>query len=233
MAAPVASQVSDGVGHVESQATWTDALVACLRPSGHHLSDDELFEILNAGSDAAAAAALLSAKGITRPMYFLWKSKYRHMNREELGKARRQEHWRARVLICLLIGIGLSGGGVIVFGLTRAVQGHSPGAAHAQSAVTPPLQRDSLSEVPEAPGGASISETGYKIQIAAAPTVDQARVLVERLTAAGYEAYLSSAIVSAREVFRVRVGPFETLPAAEKIASQLRRDGYADAWIAP
>ena len=30
----------------------------------------------------------------------------------------------------------------------------------------------------------------------------------------------------------IRVGPFETLPEAEKIAAQLRSAGYAGAWIA-
>ena len=40
------------------------------------------------------------------------------------------------------------------------------------------------------------------------------------------------AVVGTKEVFRVRVGPFETLPEAEKIAAQLRSAGYAGAWIA-
>jgi cell division protein FtsN len=57
-------------------------------------------------------------------------------------------------------------------------------------------------------------------------------VLLERLTSDGYSAYLSRAIVSNQEVFRVRVGPFDTLPAAEEMASKLHRDGYSDARIA-
>jgi len=32
-------------------------------------------------------------------------------------------------------------------------------------------------------------------------------------------------------VFRVRVGPFDTLESAQAIASKLRQDGYGDAWI--
>jgi rare lipoprotein A len=79
---------------------------------------------------------------------------------------------------------------------------------------------------------APTTEAGYKIQVAAAASVEEGRMLLERLTSAGYPAYLSRAVVSNTEVFRVRVGPFDALPAAEEIASQLKRDGFTGAWIA-
>jgi cell division protein FtsN len=43
---------------------------------------------------------------------------------------------------------------------------------------------------------------------------------------------MTQAIVGNGEVFRVRVGPFDTLPAAEEMATRLRSDGYGGAWIA-
>ena len=79
---------------------------------------------------------------------------------------------------------------------------------------------------------AAPTEAGYRIQVAAAASLEEGRTLLERLASAGYPAYLSRAVVNNTEVFRVRVGPFDDLPAAEEIASQLKRDGFNGAWIA-
>ncbi len=70
------------------------------------------------------------------------------------------------------------------------------------------------------------------MQVAARSSLQEARELLEQVASAGYRAYLLRANVGDMDVFRVRVGPFDTLPAAAKVASQLRRDGYSDAWIA-
>ena len=78
----------------------------------------------------------------------------------------------------------------------------------------------------------AMAETGYRIQVTAADTDQQGRAMVARLASAGFPAYTTRAVVGTKEVFRVRVGPFETLPEAEKIAAQLRSAGYAGAWIA-
>lgn len=75
-------------------------------------------------------------------------------------------------------------------------------------------------------------ETGYRIQVTAADTDQQGRDVVAQLASRGYPAYMTRAVVGNKDVFRVRVGPFETLPAAEEIATQLRSAGYAGVWIA-
>jgi sporulation related protein len=214
--------------------------VNSLRPGSRHLSDDEIFEILNTVGDREDAVDVFAAKGVTLPMYCLWKSKYRHLTLEEFREARRRELWRARGMLSALIVVAVLGAGGIVYGLARAVQWNSAGGAEAQSARTPSASTPPASTpvelrpsaYPSAPTTtATDPEPGYKIQVAAAPTVDEARVLVERLTTDGYAAYLFQATVSNQEVFRVRVGPFDTLPAAEETASRLHRAGYADAWI--
>ena len=100
-------------------------------------------------------------------------------------------------------------------------------AVGAASVEPTPAERPSRSDAPTTTSG-----PGYKIQVAAAPTLQEGHELLARLASGGYPAYLSRAIVSNTEVFRVRVGPFDTLPAAEEIASQLKRDGFIGAWIA-
>jgi hypothetical protein len=253
----VDSQVSDTGVHVDGGKTWTDAVVATFRPSDHHVSDDEIFEILNAGSDGETATDLCAAKGVTIPMYCVWKTKYRHLTLDEVRKVRRRERWRGRCLLSVLLAAAVLGTAGIVFGLVRAAYpnitvatGLTPadllstsapmsleslrpgtgGATHpglAPSPGAPPGERQSRSDAP-----ASIIEPGYKVQVAAPASLQEGRVFLERLASAGYPAYLSRAIVSDIEVFRVRVGPFDTRLAAEEITSQLQREGYYGAWIA-
>lgn len=250
------SQVSDSVVHVDRRKTWTDAVYAGFRASDHHVSDDEIFEILEGGSDGESAADLCAVKGVTVPMYCVWKAKYRHLSLEEVRRVRRRERWRGRCVLGVLLAAAVLGTGGIVFGLVRAAhanitvaaespppvtsvprtesaggrrhQGHSqPNSAPAPAPEAPLVEHRSRSDAPP-----SIPEPGYKIQVAAAPSLQEGRLVVERLASAGYPAYLARAIVSNIEVFRVRIGPFDTLAAAEEIASQLQRDGYNGAWIA-
>jgi hypothetical protein len=94
----------------------------------------------------------------------------------------------------------------------------------------PPQPDRTVAPRPDAPP--AITEPGYKIQVAAPASLQEGRRFLERLASAGYPAYLSRAIVSDIEVFRVRVGPFDTRSAAEEITSQLQREGYYGAWIA-
>src|SRR5262245_61554235 len=111
--------MTDSAGQAEPEKTWTDAVVARLRPGGHHLSDDEIFGIVNAVSDREVAMDVLAAKGVTLPMYCLWKAKYRHLTLEEFRQTRRMELWRARSRLGLLIAVTVLGGGGIVVGLVQ------------------------------------------------------------------------------------------------------------------
>jgi cell division septation protein DedD len=79
---------------------------------------------------------------------------------------------------------------------------------------------------------ATAAETGYRIQVTTADTEQLARTAAAKLESAGYPAYVTHVVVNNNSLFRIRVGPFETLPAAEKTANELRAAGYAGVWIA-
>jgi cell division septation protein DedD len=244
-------QASDEVVHVDRLKTWTAAVFASLRPRDHHVTDDEIFESLRAGNDEEAAAELLAAKGITVPMYCVWKTKYRHLSLEELRDARRRERRRAHCRTGALIAIAVLGAGSIVFALAREIADlkvratssatkfserrpsemgaeRVPATTSAAAAARkPPVERQPAPD--EAP---ATFEAGYKIQVAAAPSVQDARAFVDRLGSMGYPAYVSKADVSGAEVFRVRLGPFDSVESAEEVAAQLKQDGFSGAWIA-
>ncbi len=285
------SQVSPSGVPVDGRTTWTNAVLASFTPSDHHVSDAEIFEMLNAGGVGEAAGEFCAAKGVTLPMYCVWKTKYRHLSFDDLRKMRRRERWRGRCVLGVLLAAAALGTGGIVLGVARAAQPNitvATGLTPADRPSTPknveslkfgppmPMNLESAksqqgaatqsAEMPQtasAPGpgdraddhlpntalaparevtrvapesrgdtSPSITEPGYKIQVAAAQSLQEGRVFLERLASAGYPAYLSRAIVSNTEVFRVRVGPFDALSVARQIASQLQRDGYNGAWIA-
>jgi cell division septation protein DedD len=261
--AAVDSPISDAVVHVDVRKTWTDAVFASLGSNDRHVSDDEIFALLTTASDGGTAADLCAAKGVTVPMYCVWKAKYRGLNLEELRTVRRGELSRARRLVGMLIAAAALGAGGIVFGLARAAQADptvameftpaplapmainsaplrdgavAPAPAEARVRPIADGSRDSVSSrsaaTPVGPAApAPTTEPQYNIQVAAAVSLQEGRVLVERLAAAGYPAYVVTAVVSNVEVFRVRVGPFDTLEETKPVSRQLQRNGYAGAWI--
>jgi cell division septation protein DedD len=108
----------------------------------------------------------------------------------------------------------------------------APAAGESPQTTSAPSETKTVELPAPAAAMAANPEPGYTIQVAASPTEREARRLVERLTAEGRRAYLSRALVKDVEVFRVRVGPFDTRSEAEDVAVQLHRDGYDRAWIA-
>jgi len=254
----VIAQVSDvevqetdsAVAEVEPGPTWREALWACVHPADHHLSDEDIFTILNGEGDDAAVAELCATKGVTLPRYCVLKLKYRQLGLEQLRKARRREQRRrytavgavALVATLLIAGIGVA----LVGAVTSTVKSvtAAPSAAEVEperrhSPASPPVQtrtatvesaraKPRVSADPVAP----ITETGYRIQVTAAETDQEGRALVAQLASKGYPTYMTRATVGNRDVFRVRVGPFDTLPMAEEVAIQLRSAGYEGAWIA-
>ena len=231
---------------------WREALSSCIRPADHHLSDDEIFMILNGGDDDAAVAELRVTKNVTLPMYCVWKSKYRGLDLEQLRNARRREQWRRHVSIAAVVVLAtvMIGGTAIAIG--RAVSSAFTPVAAAPSApaesprvpepsvaaVEPPRVIKSIPPVASAPprsstpAAAPAADTGYRIQVRAAESDQEGQAIVEQLVARGYPAYLTRAMVGSKNVVRVRVGPFDTLTAAEEIATQLRSAGYEGVWIA-
>ena len=72
---------------------------------------------------------------------------------------------------------------------------------------------------------------GYVVQVAAVPDLQEARAVLEQLAEAGYPAYLTATIVDQVELYRVRVGPLKSRPAAEEVARRLEREGHRAPWV--
>jgi cell division septation protein DedD len=101
---------------------------------------------------------------------------------------------------------------------------------------SPPV-RTKESRVAEPSGGSAIPNSeragasGYSVQIAAVPDLNEARTLSDKLTQAGYSVYLTTATVNQVRYNRVRVGPFQTWRAAQQVSQRLETQGYRDPWI--
>ena len=236
--------------------SWRDALSAWGRPSGEHVSDEDIFAILNGGSDGVTPDELCATLGVTLPMYCVWKSKYRKLDLDQLRQARRGERRRRQTVVGLvaLTAVLLTGGiGVTLVRAMSATFTDDAGSPAASRADRQPLPSSALgrpipakaavrevrtadlrvvADAPPPPPPPPNGETGYQIQVTAADSEQQGRELVSRLTSQGYPAFMTQAVVGERNVLRVRVGPFDTRPAAQAVANQLKAAGYAGAWIA-
>ena len=240
---------------VEPQTTWRDALVARIRPSDHYVSDEDVYALLTDDREGMTTAELCAARGVTLPMYCVWKRKYQRLSLDQLRAERSRERQRRYAIIGLACAVVALVAGGITVSATRAMFSSSTVAAESPAARTstpvapaaaapPPLapspavgqpRAQSVSSAPRRQTAAGdlpvVVETGYRIQVTAADDLDEGREMVARLTSNGYPAYLTRATVGNSEVFRVRVGPFENLAAAEETASRLRAAGHAGAWI--
>ena len=246
-------ETGSAVAEVATGTTWREALLARVWPADHRYSDEDIFAILKDGGDGHTAAELCAASGITVPMYCVWKSKYRQLDLDELRSARRREQRRRYSVIGLVILVATLFTGGIVVGLAWAVRSAFTGPTASPSATStaasnlpsrqsapgeprpdrPQATRTVTVDPPSPSDGVTVTaETGYRIQVTAADTDQQGRAVVAQLASRGFPAYMTRAVVGNKDLFRVRVGPFETLAAAEEIAGRLRSAGYVDVWIA-
>lgn len=249
----VEARNTEGAGvQVEPGPTWRQALLARVRSADAHVSAEEIFAILNSRSDTDTAAALW-ARNITLPMYCVWKVKYRQLPLRKLRMARLRERCRryAVVGLVLLTAIPLTGGIAaslvwaaaatfkVVTESAVALPAVEPGDSGSPLSGSDPNpnqagagQVESVELSSAAGAMATIVETGYRIQVKAAESAREGLEVVQRLASQGYPAYMTRAVVGNSELFRVRIGPFDTLTAAEETAMQLRSAGYGGAWIA-
>ena len=201
-------------------------------------SDEQIFTILRANEDEGVNTAdVCAASGVTLPMYCLWKARYRHLTLPELRDRRRQERRHAllvRACLVTVVALGLAGVGLFVIPDGRAEPAASPVVIAPAVRPTPPHPAPTgvspAQKAQAAPIGAADGQLA--VQIAAEPDLQKARALVKRLETAGYSAYVLPTTVGALELFRVRVGPFESWRDAQDIVRLLERDGYAGTWIA-
>jgi cell division protein FtsN len=69
------------------------------------------------------------------------------------------------------------------------------------------------------------------IQVFSSPELDQAEKVRDRLIRGGHKAYLSPVQVSGRTMHRVRIGPFDSRGAAQKVAEEVRKGYKLDTWV--
>jgi len=69
------------------------------------------------------------------------------------------------------------------------------------------------------------------IQVFSSADLEQAESVRGRLIRGGHKAYLSPVQVAGRAMYRVRIGPFDSRGAAQKVAEQVRKDYKLDTWV--
>lgn len=71
----------------------------------------------------------------------------------------------------------------------------------------------------------------FVIQVFSSRDEIQARRLLTRLQANGFQAVLSPVEVGSDAMYRVRIGPFDQRPQAEAVAARARKELQVDTWI--
>lgn len=101
-----------------------------------------------------------------------------------------------------------------------------PATAPTQTPTARPVE-----PVPTPPTAAVDDPEVLIIQVFSTRDEDQARRLLTRLEAGGFEAFLSPVAVDRSTMYRVRIGPFHSRPEAEDIAGRVRVEYKVDTWI--
>jgi cell division septation protein DedD len=215
-------------------------------------TDEQIFDLLRAAEgEGVEKSALCEASGITVPTYCLWKARYGKLTLDDLRRARAIESKRAaarRVLVAggivvMLAAVGLSVNAWFLPSAlvtqprpaTAARRERAPAVPVAPAAPTQSMESPHASApagpVPAAGGQPSPGNAGYSVQLAAVPDMPEASEKVEQLASAGYAAYVLPTTAGDLTLYRVRIGPFESLGDAQDVVRRLRRDGYEGAWI--
>lgn len=99
------------------------------------------------------------------------------------------------------------------------------GSQASTGATAPPAEPPAASQPPPATAGDLV------IQVFSSPDAAQARKLLDRLSAGGYQAFISPVEVDGRTMHRVRIGPFVERGEAEEVAGRVEKAYQVDTWI--
>jgi len=99
--------------------------------------------------------------------------------------------------------------------------------AQATPAAAPTPTRPAATVTPEP----RVAAGQMVIQVFSSPELDQAEKVRDRLIGGGHKAFLSPVQVSGRTMYRVRIGPFDSRAAAQKVAEQVRKGYKLDTWV--
>jgi len=109
----------------------------------------------------------------------------------------------------------------------NAAEGEEEEIAQTTPAATPTPTRPAATVTPEP----RVAAGQMVIQVFSSPELDQAEKVRDRLIGGGHKAFLSPVQVSGRTMYRVRIGPFDSRSAAQKVAEQVRKDYKLDTWV--
>ena len=73
--------------------------------------------------------------------------------------------------------------------------------------------------------------TGYAVQIAALNVRSEADAIAKRLSSKGYAAYVLSPASGTPQIYRVRIGKFESRREAETMATKLEKEEQFKPWV--
>ena len=96
--------------------------------------------------------------------------------------------------------------------------------ARAASRDLAPGREAAASDAPQGPGG-------YAVQIAALNLRSEADAIAKRLSAKGYAAYVLNPPAGTPQIYRVRIGKFESRREAETIATKLEKEEQFKPWV--
>jgi cell division septation protein DedD len=85
--------------------------------------------------------------------------------------------------------------------------------------------------VPSAAASKESVGAGFTVQVAAVRERDEADVMVQRLAAKGYPAYVVAPAKGAPSVFRVRIGKYKERREADTVAARLEKEEQFKPWI--
>jgi len=112
------------------------------------------------------------------------------------------------------------------------------GQPAAPRAVTPPPEKQSAGAAVRdpAPGRQTAADApqgngSYAVQIAALNLRSEADAIAKRLAAKGYPAYVMNPAVGTPQIYRVRIGKFESRREAETIATRLEKEEQFKPWV--
>jgi len=100
------------------------------------------------------------------------------------------------------------------------------------TATTKQQQRPSAATTPPPPKIVTSGSGSYTIQVSAWMTKQKAEAEAERLSAAGYTAFVQDAYVEGGQWYRVRVGHYATMEEAQQAANQLQPMMESQLWVA-
>jgi cell division septation protein DedD len=114
---------------------------------------------------------------------------------------------------------------------TRAPE---PRRAEAPSQPSPLADAEGGGIPPTVPSSkaAAVEGGNYQVQVNAMADKARAEQLVRDLQSLGYRAFISSAKVADKTLFRVRVGSLPSVAAAKEAVGRLREQGYPNAFVA-